>query len=218
MDYSMRGSSVLHHLSEFAQIDVHWISDAISPFHSLPSVFPSSRVFSNESALHIRWPKYWSFSISPSSEYSGLISFKIDRFDLLAVQGTFKSLLQYRSLKASIFWYSASFWSNTHIHTWLLRLLFLKNSPKWLRNPICTKFSTCEIPSPNLELPGTHFNQYKVEEVTLWKFRTYLLRRSNSFCFCSLWTSGPSSKKSWKWKSESVSHSAVSDSLRPHGL
>ena len=76
------------------------------PFLLLPSVFPSIRVFSNESALRIRWPKYWSFSfsISPSNDYSGLISFRIDWFDLLAVQGTLKSLLQHHSLKASILW------------------------------------------------------------------------------------------------------------------
>ena len=67
-----------------------------------PSVFPSIRVFSNESALRIRWPKYWSFSISPSNEYSGLISFRIDCFDLLAIQGTLKSLLQHHSLKISV--------------------------------------------------------------------------------------------------------------------
>ena len=75
----------------------------------LPSVFPSIRVFSNESALHIRWPKYWSFSfgISPSNEYSGLISFRMDWLDLLAVQGTLKSLLQHHSSKASILWHSA---------------------------------------------------------------------------------------------------------------
>ena len=65
----------------------------------LPSVFPSIRIFSNESVLHMRWPKYWSFGISPSNEYSGLISFRIDWFDLFAVQGTLKSLLQYRSSK-----------------------------------------------------------------------------------------------------------------------
>ena len=71
----------------------------------LPSIFPSIRVFSNESALCIRWPKYWSFSFSigPSNEYSGLVSYRIDWLDLLAVQGTLKSLLQYHSLKASIF-------------------------------------------------------------------------------------------------------------------
>ena len=76
-----------------------------------PSIFPSIRVFSNESVLHIRWPKYWSFSfsISPSNEYSGLISFRMDRLDLLAVQGTLKSLLQHHSSKASILQHSAFF-------------------------------------------------------------------------------------------------------------
>ena len=79
------------------------------PLLLLPSIFPSIRVFSNESVLHIRWPKYWSFSISPSNEYSGLISLRIDWFDLLAVQGTLKSLLQYHSSKASVLWCSAFF-------------------------------------------------------------------------------------------------------------
>ena len=77
----------------------------------LPSILPSIKVFSNESVLHIRWPKYWSFSfsISPSNKYSGLISFRIDRFDLLAVQGSLKSLLQHHSSKASVLWCSAFF-------------------------------------------------------------------------------------------------------------
>ena len=81
------------------------------PLLLLPSVFPSIRVFSNLSALHIRWPKYWSFSfsISPSNEYSGLNSFRVDWFDLLAVQGTLKSLLQHHSSKASVLWPSAFF-------------------------------------------------------------------------------------------------------------
>ena len=79
------------------------------PLLLLPSIFPSIRVFSNELALHIRWTKYWSFSICSSNEYSGLISFKIDRFDLLAVQGTLKSLLQHHSSKASIIQHSAFF-------------------------------------------------------------------------------------------------------------
>ena len=76
-----------------------------------PSVFPNIRVFSSELALHIRWPKYWSFSftISPSNEYSGLISLRIDWFNLLAVQGTLKSLLQHHSLKASLLWRSTFF-------------------------------------------------------------------------------------------------------------
>ena len=81
------------------------------PLLLLPSIFPSIRIFSNESALRIRWPKYWSFSfsISPSNEYSGLISFRMDWLDLLAVQVIFKSLFQYHSSKASILWHSAFF-------------------------------------------------------------------------------------------------------------
>ena len=81
------------------------------PLLLLPSIFPSIKVFSNESAPHIGWPKYWcfSFSISSSNEYSGLISFRMDWFDLLAVQGTLKSLLQHHSSKASILWHSAFF-------------------------------------------------------------------------------------------------------------
>ena len=90
----------------------------------LPSVFPRIRVFSNESALCIRWPKYWSFSISmsPSHEYSGLISFRIDWFDLLAIQGTLKSLLQHHSSKQTLFGTQPSLWSNSHICTWLLEI------------------------------------------------------------------------------------------------
>ena len=79
------------------------------PLLLLPSIFPSIRIFSNELALCIRWPKYWSFSISPSNECSGLISFRMDWLDLLAVQGTLKSLLQHHSSKASILWHSAFF-------------------------------------------------------------------------------------------------------------
>ena len=79
------------------------------PFFLLPSVFPSIRVFSSELSLCIRWPKYWSFNISPSNEYSGFISFRIDWFDLLAVQRTLKSVLQHHNLKASIFQCSAFF-------------------------------------------------------------------------------------------------------------
>ena len=93
------------------------------PLLLLPSIFPSMRDFSNELAVHIRWPKYWSFnfSISPSNEYSGLISFKIDWFDLLAVHRTLKSLLQYHSLKTSVFFGTQpSLWPNSHIHAWLL--------------------------------------------------------------------------------------------------
>ena len=81
------------------------------PLHLPPSIFPGIRVFSNESVLHIRWPNYWSFSFnaSPSNEYSGLMSFRVDWLDLLAVQGTLKSLFQHHSSKASILWHSAFF-------------------------------------------------------------------------------------------------------------
>jgi len=87
-----------------------------------PLLFPSIRIFSNESVLRIRWPKYWSFSfnISPSNKHPGLISFRMDWLDLLAVQGTLKSLLQYHSSKASILWCSAFFIVQPSIHTWLL--------------------------------------------------------------------------------------------------
>ena len=116
MDCSTPGSPLLHYLLEFVQIRVHWVGDAIylilcRPLFPLPPIFLSIRVFSSESVLRIRWPKYWSFSfnISPSNEYSGLISFRIDWFDLLAVQGTLKSLLQHHSSKASILQCSAFF-------------------------------------------------------------------------------------------------------------
>ena len=92
------------------------------PLLLLPSIPPSIRVFSNESTLGMRWPKYWSFSfnISPSNEYSGLISFRMDWLDLFAIQGTLKSLLQRHSPKASILRRSAFIKSNSHIHIWLL--------------------------------------------------------------------------------------------------
>jgi len=116
---SMPGYPVLHHLLEFAQTHVHWVCDAIQPSHlSSPyppaSVFPSIRVFSSESALHITWPKYWSFSysIDPSNKYSGLISFRMDWFNLLAVKGTLKSPLQHHSSKASIIWWRRG-WQRT---------------------------------------------------------------------------------------------------------
>ena len=106
MDCSMPGFPVFDHLLEPSN---HLI--LCRPLLLLPSIFPNIRVFSNESAFCIRWPKYWSFSfsISPSNDYSGLISFRTDWFDLLAVQGTLKSLLQHHSSKASILWRSAFF-------------------------------------------------------------------------------------------------------------
>ena len=117
MDCSTPGLPVHHQLPEFTQTHVHWVSDAIQPLILcrplllLPSIFPSIRVFSNESALHIRWPKYWSlhFNISPSSERPGLISFRMDWLGILAVQATLKSLLQHHISKASILRCSAFF-------------------------------------------------------------------------------------------------------------
>ena len=117
MNGSTPGLPVHHRLPEFTQTHVHRVSDAIQPSHPLLSSFvlipipPSITVFSNESTLCIRWPKYWSysFSIIPSKEHPGLISFRMDWLDLLAVQGTLKSLLQHHSSKASILQRSAFF-------------------------------------------------------------------------------------------------------------
>ena len=117
MDCSMPGSSVLQYLPEFAQTHVPWLEDAIKPSHHvLPpspptSIFPSIKGFFNESAYHIKWPKYWSFSfnISLSNEHSKLISFRIDWFGHLAFQGTLKSLFQQHSSKTSILQLSAFF-------------------------------------------------------------------------------------------------------------
>ena len=94
------------------------------PLLLLPSIFPSIRVFSNESALHIRWPKYWSLSISPSNEYSGLISFRTDWFDLLGAQGTLKSLFSSTTVwKHQLFGAQTSLWSYSHMCTWLMEKL-----------------------------------------------------------------------------------------------
>ena len=116
MDCSTPGFPVCHQLPELTQIHVHQVCDAIQPSHPLSSpspplaIFPSIRVFSNESALCIRWPKYWSYSfnISLSNEYARLVSFKMDWLDLLAVQGTLKTLLHHHSSKASILQCSVS--------------------------------------------------------------------------------------------------------------
>ena len=117
MNRSTRGLPVHYQLLESTQTHAHRVSDAIQPSHPLsspsplPPIPPSIRVFSNELTLHSRWPKYWSFSfnISPSNEHPGLISFRVDWLDLLAVQGTLKSLLQHDSSKASILRHSAFF-------------------------------------------------------------------------------------------------------------
>ena len=117
MNCSTPGLHFHHQFPEFIQIHFHWVSDAIQPSHSLSSLFlqppilPSIRVFSNESTFQVRWPKYWSFSFSiiPSKEHPGLISFRMDWLDFLAVQGILKSLLQHHSSKALILWCSDFF-------------------------------------------------------------------------------------------------------------
>ena len=124
MECSMPGFPVHHQLLELTQTHIHQVNDAIHfilcrPLLLPPSIFPSIRVFSNESTLHIRWPKYWSFSfsLSPFNEYSGLISFRMDCLDLLEVQGTLKSLLQHHYSKHQFFGAQLSLWSSSHIHT-----------------------------------------------------------------------------------------------------
>ena len=117
MDCITPGFPIHHQLQKIAQTYIHRVGDAIQhlilcrPLLLLPSIFTSIKVFSNESAFQIRWPNNWScsFNISPSNEHPGLICFRVDRLDLFAVQGTFKSLLQHHSSKASILWHSAFF-------------------------------------------------------------------------------------------------------------
>ena len=159
MDCNTPGFPVHHQLPELSETHVLRVGDVIQPSHLccplllLPSIFLSNRVLPNESVLRIRWPKYWSFSfsISPSSEYSGLISFKMDWLYLLAVQGTLKSLLQHHSSKASILWCSAFFMVNqlvslcVHCSTiyklnaylltlsWILRIPAIFNT-SWLKS------------------------------------------------------------------------------------
>ena len=121
-------------LPKLAQTLVHQVGDVIQPSHPLSSPSPAfslsqHRAFSSESVLRIRWPKYWSFSISPSNEYSGLISFRIDWFDLLAAQGTLKSLLQHHSSKLSILRHSAFF---------IVQIIILK----WFKYWLCCLWST----------------------------------------------------------------------------
>ena len=124
MNCNMPGFLVLYCLLESAQIHVHWVRDTNNlilchPLLLLPSIFPSIRVLSNELSFCIRWPKYWNLNISPSNEYSGLLSFRIDWFDLLAIQETLKTLLQHHKSKAQFFGIQAFLWSSSYICTWL---------------------------------------------------------------------------------------------------
>ena len=128
MDRSTPGISVHHQLLEFTQTHVHWVSDAIQPSHPFSSAFPLAFNLSQHQGLcqwvssSIRWPNFWSisFNISPSNEYSGLISFRMDWLDLLAVQWALKSLLNTRGQKHQFFGTRFSLWSNSHIRMWLM--------------------------------------------------------------------------------------------------
>ena len=141
MDCSTPGFPVHHHLADFTQIHVRGVVRLFNhlmfchSFLLLPSISASIRVFSNESAFQIRRPKYWSFSfsISPSNDNSGLISFRIDWFDLLAVQGTLKSVLQHHSLKASILWHSTFFMAQlSQLYTEQLLMTKTESNRKYL--------------------------------------------------------------------------------------
>ena len=141
-------------------------------FLFLPSIFPSIRVFFNESALHIRWPKDWSFSFSPSNEYSGLISFRMDWLDLLAVQGTLKSLLQHHNSKASILRHSAFFIffmvQLSQVVNFLTKIL-----PLWSTLVFIMHNKIWDHPLSNCSYKNGHLvNNYKIETLTstVWKF------------------------------------------------
>ena len=140
VDCSTPGFLVLHHLPEFTQTHVHWVSDGIQPSHPLSSPCPPAfnlpwhQGFSNELVLCIRWLKYWSFSSSSSNGHSGLISFRKNWFDLLSVWRIPKSLLQYHSSKASILPFSGLFMFKFYICTWLLEKPYL-----WLDRPLLAK-------------------------------------------------------------------------------
>ena len=142
MDCSTPGFPDLYHLSELAQTHVRWVMIPSNqlilycPLLLLPSIFPGIRIFSNDSALCIRWPKYWSFSFSksPSNEYSGLISFRMDWFELLASRGLSKVFSNTTVQKYQFFYAQLSLWYNSHIRTWLL-----EKSQLWLYGPLLAK-------------------------------------------------------------------------------
>ena len=162
-------STVSQSLFRFMSIESMILSNHLilcHPLLLLPSIFPSIRGFSNESALRIRWPKYWSFSISPSNEYSGLTSFRIDWFDLLAVQGTLKSLLQLHNWKHQFFGTQPSMWSSFHICTWLLEnhcfgyMEFCQQDGVWF----CYNFPSKEQASSNFMAAVTVLSDLGVQE------------------------------------------------------
>ena len=136
VDCSTLGFPVLHYFLEFAQIHVHWVNDAIQPSHPLSSPFPPAFSVSQHQGL-FQWVGCLHQVVSPSNEYSGLISFMIEWFDLLAVQGTFKSLLQHHSSRFQFFSTQSSLWSNSHICTWQL-----EKPPLWL-DCLCQQSDVC---------------------------------------------------------------------------
>ena len=144
MNYSKPDFPVLHYLPEFAQTHVHWVSDShfhlilCHPLLLLLSIFPSIRVFSSELTLRIMWPKYWSFSfsISPPSEYSGLISLRIDCLISFMSKGLSRVFSSTTVWKHQFFGAQPSLWSSSPIHTWLLEKL-------WLDGPLSAKWYLC---------------------------------------------------------------------------
>ena len=145
-DCSTPGFPVLHYFSEFAQTHVCWVNDAIQPSCPLSPSFPSAFNLSQHQGLFQQVDsshqiaKYWSFSfsVSSSNKYSGLISFKIDWFDFLSVHGTLKSLLQHQNSKTSVLQHSAFLWFSSHIHAWLLEKLWL-----WPYEPLLARWYLC---------------------------------------------------------------------------
>ena len=240
VDFRMPGFPVVHHLPELAQTHVQWVSDAIHSFCPLSSLSPpvfnlsSIRIFSNELAVHIRWPKYWSFSVSPSNEYSWLISFKINWFDLLVVQGTLKSLLQHHSSKASILWRLAFFMvylSHSFMTTGktiaLTMRTFVGKIMSLLFNML-SMFLKAFLPrSKHLLIPWL-WSAYAMilEPRKMWKWRKSCFLQHLSFWEpYDKWNKSELNTvcfylkvESKKAESDSVSHSVMSDSLRPQGL
>ena len=189
MTCSMPGLPNLHYVPEFAQPPGHWVSDSIQPSDPLSPDSPPSlclsqdQVSSSESALCIRWPKYWSFSltINPSNEYSGLISFKFDWFDLLAVQGTLKSLFQHHILKASILQRS-TLWPNSHIYMTTRKIIALTiqtfvGKVMYLLLNILPRFVIAFLPRSRCFFNFVHSNleSKKIKFVTVSTFSPYMV-------------------------------------------
>ena len=211
MTHSTPGLPVHHQLLEFTQTHVHRVGDAIQPSHPrcplflLPLIPPSIRVFSNESTLCMRWPKYWSFSFSiiPSKEIPGLISFRMDRLDLLAVQGTLRSLLQHHSSKASILQCS-DFFTVQLSHPYmtngktiaLTRRTFVGKVMSLLLNMLSRLVITFLPRSKRLNFMaavticndfGAHYKPYFFNEYSAWFFNLFLpFTHSSKFIIFSL--------------------------------